>query len=67
MSLRSCAHFDQLYRRKYDAEETLGAFSGRMREQVDLESLQAELVGVVGETMQPAHASVWLRSIGSAS
>lgn len=61
------AFIDQrFYRRKYDAVRTLSGFSAHLREQVDLDSLRVELLGVVGETMQPAHASVWLRSIGSA-
>jgi hypothetical protein len=51
----------RFYRRKYDAAETLGEFSSRLRDQVDLDSLTQELVDVVGSTMQPAHASVWLR------
>lgn len=51
----------RFYRRKYDAAETLGEFSTRLRDQVDLDSLTTELVSVVGSTMQPAHASVWLR------
>lgn len=55
------------YRSRYDASSTLDSFSSRLRDQVDLQSLQAELVGVVGATMQPAHVSIWLRSIGSAS
>lgn len=51
----------RFYRRRYDAAQTLGEFSSRLRNQVDLDSLNRELVGVVTETMQPAHASVWLR------
>lgn len=51
----------RFYRRKYDAAETLGRFSGRLRDQVELESLSRELVGAVASTMQPSHVSLWLR------
>lgn len=51
----------RFYRRKYDAAATLGEFSSHLRDQVDLASLNHELVGVVARTMQPAHASLWLR------
>ena len=49
------------YRKKYDAKETLEAFSAKLRDETDLDELNGNLLSVVKETMQPEHASLWLR------
>jgi hypothetical protein len=51
-------HFN---RRRYDAARTIDAFSARLREHVDLDTLSVELLGVVDQAMQPTKASLWLR------
>lgn len=51
----------RFYRRKYDVEKTLAAFSATLRNEVNLEQMRTQMLFVVNETMQPAHISLWLR------
>jgi hypothetical protein len=54
-------------RRRYDTGRTITTFSARLRQQIDLDTLTAELLGVVEQTMQPTSVSLWLRPSVSAS
>jgi hypothetical protein len=51
----------RFYRNKYDARKTLDDFSARLRDETDLDTLRSGLIGVVAQTMQPAHIGLWLR------
>jgi hypothetical protein len=49
-------------RRRHDTAQTIAAFSDRLHQQIDLDTLSTELLAVVDQTMQPTQASLWLRS-----
>jgi hypothetical protein len=53
----------RFYRSGYDAQAAVDSFSGRLREEIDLDALCGELLGAVSGTVQPAHAGLWLRPV----
>jgi hypothetical protein len=57
-------YYRRFYSRKYDAARTLSAFSSKLHEEMALDRLGGKQISVVKETMQPEHASLWLRPPG---
>jgi len=56
-----------LHRRRHDTAQTIAAFSDRLHQQIDLDTLTAEVLAVADQTMQPTQVSLWLRPSGNAS
>jgi hypothetical protein len=54
----------RFYRAAYDSSQTLDAFSARLRREIDLDALTDDVLAVVGRTLHPAHATIWLRAGG---
>ena len=51
-------------RARYDTERTVAAFAARLKDTVDLDSVQDQLAGVVHQALEPAHVSVWINKLG---
>lgn len=51
----------RFYRRKYDASRALNDFGSRLRDEIELDTVRSDVLGVIGDTVQPAHASLWIK------